>query len=354
MPASFVSRSNRKIAIWLLIGCFLTFVMVAVGGMTRLTNSGLSMVEWNLFMGSIPPTTTEDWKELFDKYKQFPEYQTINFNITIEEFKSIFYWEYGHRMLGRLIGLVFIVPFLWFLIRKQINRKLLPKLLLIFFMGGFQGFLGWYMVKSGLIKNPDVSHYRLALHLVTAFATFGYTFWVALSLLYPKQKSIKPKVNKLAKHIQGFLILLGVQITWGAYVAGLNAGKIYNTWPLMGKELIPDAVTAMTPLSLNFVEGLAGVQFVHRYLAYIVLVWVGYIFFRAQKIENLSADQKFGVQLQLIAVIIQFLLGVFTLIYAVPIALGLLHQLGAFILLGATVFVLHRFKSRPDTYSGLT
>lgn len=334
-------KENRPIANWLLTGCVLIFIMVAIGGLTRLTHSGLSMVEWTAF-GSTPPASQDAWQELFDKYKQYPEYQQVNFNFSLEEFKSIFYWEYAHRMFGRFIGLVFILPFLWFWFRKKISKTLMPKLILILFLGGFQGMLGWYMVKSGLIKNPDVSHYRLAMHLTTAFITFAYTFWVALGLIYPKKEGANAS-HPLKKYFLVLLPVLFMQIVWGAYVAGLNAGKVYTSWPKMGQQWIADSVTAIEPWWQNFVEGLAGVQFVHRYLAYVVVGLVLLIFFKARK-TKLSASQKNGVTVLLLGVSLQFLLGIFTLIYAVPVTLGLLHQLGAFILLGATVFGLQRFN----------
>lgn len=358
-------KKDRPIVIWLLMGCFLIFAMVIIGGMTRLTNSGLSMVEWNLFMGSVPPTSEAHWQELFDKYKQYPEYKLVNFNISLDEFKSIFYWEYGHRMFGRLIGLVFIVPFLWFWFKGRISKALMPKLLIILAMGAFQGFLGYWMVESGLVKDPDVSHYRLALHLTTAFLTFAYTFWVALGLVYKRpetrdqrsdnldqgartqssnsdQKPISSRPN-LFRWIQVLLITLILQIVWGAYVAGLNAGKVYNSWPKMGDQWIAEGVTAITPWWQNFVEGLAGVQFVHRYLAYVVIGLVLFIFFKGRKLD-LSNSQQQGLRFLLAAVSFQFVLGIFTLLYGVPISLGLLHQLGAFILLGSVVYAMHRFQ----------
>jgi cytochrome c oxidase assembly protein subunit 15 len=389
-------KKNRPIVVWLLLGCFLIFAMVIIGGMTRLTNSGLSMVEWNLFMGSVPPTSEADWQELFDKYKQYPEYKLVNFNISVDEFKSIFYWEYSHRMFGRLIGLVFIIPFLWFWIKGKISKELMPKLLIILAMGAFQGFLGYWMVESGLVKDPDVSHYRLAAHLTTAFLTFAYTFWVALGLVYGKsvirrpepveggnrkseileedartQSSDSDQINPAIGHrslsevegrpsaqnlnsnkpsiykwIRVLLVVLVIQIVWGAYVAGLNAGKVYNTWPKMGDKWIADGVTAMTPWWHNFIEGLAGVQFVHRYLAYVVVGLVLFIFFKGKRM-NLFVSQRRGLNALLIAVGVQFFLGIFTLLYGVPLWLGVVHQLGAFFLLGATVYVLHRFQQLP-------
>lgn len=332
--------SIRPVIYWLLTGCFLIFIMVLVGGITRLTNSGLSMVEWNLLMGTIPPLNEAEWQIAFEKYKQFPEYQMVNYHFTLEEFKPIFFWEYLHRVLGRLVGLVFIIPFIYFLIRKMISKELLPKLLLLLLMGGFQGFLGWYMVKSGLNKDPDVSHFRLAMHLTTAFLTFSYTLWVALDLMYPN------KVKGAFKAIKsGALVLLFVtivQIVWGAFVAGLNAGKVYNTWPLMGDQIVADAVTAMTPLWMNFVEGLAGVQFIHRYMAYVV---VGLVIFLALKAKNnaISTSQRGGIRFLVGMVSIQFVLGIITLLLGVPVWLGVLHQVCALLLLGSIIFVLHRF-----------
>jgi cytochrome c oxidase assembly protein subunit 15 len=326
----------RPIVYWLLLGCVLIFIMTAIGGMTRLTHSGLSMVEWTIF-GSTPPADEADWINLFNKYKAYPEYQQVNFNFSLQEFKSIFWWEYMHRMFGRFIGLVFILPFLWFWFKGKISPSLMPKLVLILFLGGFQGFLGWYMVKSGLKSDPDVSHYRLAMHLTTAFITFAYTFWVPLGLVNLEKQS--GEGIKLKPWLQLLMVLTLVQIIWGAYVAGLDAGKVYNSWPKMGEQWIAEGVTAMQPWWKNFTEGLAGVQFVHRYLAYGIVALIGFIYLKSQKL-TLNQAQHSGLNFLLGAVLFQFLLGVFTLLYAVPISLGLFHQLGAFILLGAVVFNL--------------
>jgi cytochrome c oxidase assembly protein subunit 15 len=341
-----MNKEQKPIVVWLLTGCVLIFIMVAIGGMTRLTHSGLSMVEWTLF-GNSPPSNDADWNELFNKYKQYPEYQKVNFNFKVVEFKRIFWWEYIHRQFGRMIGLVFIVPFLWFWLKGKLSSSLKPKLILILILGGFQGLLGWYMVKSGLKSQPDVSHYRLALHLITAFLTFAYTFWVALGLIYPNPPLLQKGMKKT---LLVLLLLVVVQIIWGAYVAGLNAGKAYTTWPLMGDTLIPESVTAMQPWWSNFVEGIAGVQFVHRYLAYVVLGMVIYLFVKSRKLKLSNSQQK-GIYFLLFAVSLQFVLGVITLLYAVPVSLGLLHQLGAFVLLGATVYALHRFNGGRVSYA---
>lgn len=318
--------------------------MVLIGGLTRLTNSGLSMVEWNMFMGSLPPGSEIEWQETFDKYKQYPEYQLVNFDFGLEEFKEIFLWEYTHRFLGRLIGLVFIIPFLWFLFKGKLWPSLTYKLLIILFLGGLQGVLGWYMVESGLIKEPDVSHYRLAAHLLTAFITFAYTFWVALDLIYPKNRN---RQLKMRPWIWSLLVLLILQIVYGAFVAGLNAGKIYTTWPKMGDTWIAESVGAMQPFFHNFIEGLAGVQFVHRYLAYIVVIMVLLVYFRARDLF-LNSKQKKGLNFLVIMVGVQFLVGVLTLVNSVPLLLGTLHQLGAFFLLAGIVFCLHVFTANPS------
>lgn len=335
------NQQNKPIIIWLLTGCLLIFLMVIIGGITRLTNSGLSMVDWNPIMGFIPPMSDLSWNEAFDKYKQYPEYQLVNYHFTLDEFKSIFFWEYFHRLIGRVIGVVFLLPFIYFLIRKQLSKKLILQCLILFGMGGLQGFIGWWMVKSGLVKDPDVSHFRLAIHLITAFLTFAYTFWVALGLMYEDKKTLDFKTLRAILHfIFGVTVL---QIIYGAFVAGLNAGFVMNTFPKMGDQWINDSVTALSPTWLNFVEGIGGVQFIHRYLAYLVVGLIIYFVVRSRKYE-LSVRQKKSTNILLYAVLFQFLLGVFTLILSVPVWLGVLHQLGAFLLLTAIVFSMHAYK----------
>lgn len=337
-----MNPKNKPIVIWLLSGCFLITLMVILGGITRLTHSGLSIVNWTLH-GSLPPTTHAAWEHLFNLYKQHPEYKDINVfkGFTLADFKSIFWWEYIHRMLGRFIGIVFIVPFLFFLFTKRIGKVLMPKLLLLFLLGGLQGLIGWYMVYSGLINRPDVSHYRLALHLITAFITFSLTFWVALGLIYENNKP--PRYKKIRNWVWVLLPVLFIQIMYGAFVAGLDAGFVYNTWPKMGNQWIADAVTKLHPLWKNFVDSVGGVQFMHRYIAYIVVAIIATIWFKARKLD-LSKSQIRGVNFLGIMVLVQFTLGVCTLVFHVPIVLGVLHQLGAFTLLAATVFTLQRFS----------
>ena len=334
------NNPNKSIIVWLLSGCLLIFLMVIIGGITRLTNSGLSMVDWKLIMGSIPPIGEEAWQKTFEQYQQFPEYQMVNNHFTLSEFKSIFFWEYFHRLLGRLIGLVFMVPFIYFLVKKKLSKKLTLQCIIILGMGALQGTIGWWMVKSGLVKDPDVSHFRLAIHLITAFITFAYTFWVALNLIYPENKSEFTGVRKVGFLLCGVTIL---QIVYGAFVAGLNAGFVMNTWPKMGTQWFDDSAFAMQPLWLNFIEGIGGVQFVHRYLAYAVVGLVVYLWLKTRKLD-LNDLQAKGVKMLLFVVLFQFTLGVFTLILAVTIWLGVAHQLGAFLLLTAVVFVMNTFK----------
>ncbi len=339
----------RPVITWLFCGCFLIYAMVVIGGITRLTHSGLSMVEWNMIIGSRPPMNEAEWQIPFEKYKQSPEYQIINSHFTLDEFKSIYWWEYSHRFLGRFIGLIFIIPFIYFLTRKKIPGPLFKKLLFILMLGAFQGALGWYMVKSGLIKNPHVSHYRLTAHLLSAFAVFGLTFYVALGLLYPKREQADKKTDHGIIHLRRAAILLFclvvLQITYGGFVAGLKAGYLCPTWPKMCDVWIHDAVFALQPLWKNFLEDPISIQFIHRYLAYALALLVVYIYFKSQKVKSLSTLQKRIALTLLIIVSLQFLLGVLTIIYSVPAPLGVLHQTGAFFLFACTLLFIHRLGS---------
>ncbi|WP_103070693.1 COX15/CtaA family protein [Aquimarina sediminis] len=337
-----MKKDNKKVIYWLLTGCILIFIMVVVGGITRLTHSGLSISNYKLISGTIPPLTEAEWDSAFDLYKQYPEYQKINHQFTLQDFKDIYFWEWLHRVIGRFIGVVFIIPFLYFLVRKQLTGATIKKSVILMLLGGFQGFLGWFMVKSGLIDRPDVSHYRLAMHLTAAFITFAYTFWVALDLIYPHKKEIDIKFRNLIRYALGVLLL---QIIYGAFVAGLDAGLLHNHWPLMNDgALIHESVyIERSPTIKNFVEGKSGVQFIHRYLAYIVVGFIFLVWYRGKSIKK-NKIQSNSLNALLIIVCVQFLLGIFTLIYRVPITLGVLHQVVAFFLLGAMTFSLHRFS----------
>ena len=336
------NKDNKKVIYWLLAGCFLIFVMVVIGGITRLTHSGLSISSYKLISGTLPPLNEAQWIAEFDHYKQFPEYQKLNTHFNLQDFKDIYFWEWLHRVLGRLLGVVFIIPFLYFLLKKQLTKPTIKKSIILMCLGAFQGFLGWYMVKSGLVDRPDVSHYRLAMHLATAFITFAYTFWVALDLWYPVKKEINKQVRNMIR--VGMAILL-IQIIWGAFVAGLDAGLIHNHWPLMndGEWIHETVYTEQVPLWKNFVEGKSGVQFFHRYMAYTVVAIIFFIWYRTRKLQ-LTLPQKNGIYVLSLLVLVQFILGVFTLILQVPVVLGVLHQVTAFFLLAAMTFVLHRFS----------
>ena len=335
------TKDNKTVIYWLLTGCILIFIMVIVGGITRLTHSGLSISNYKLISGTIPPMNEVEWNEAFELYKQYPEYQKLHNHFNLEEFKDIYFWEWIHRVIGRFIGLVFIIPFVYFLIKKRLSKSTIKKSVILLLLGGFQGFLGWYMVKSGLVDEPNVSHFRLAAHLTTAFLTFAYTFWVALDLMFPDKKVIDKKFRNFIRIGLAVLIL---QIIYGAFVAGLDAGWIHNHWPLMseGKWIHETVFIEQNPVYLNFLEGKSGVQFVHRTLAYVVVIFILAIWYKAKRL-SLTSWQTKGINTLLIMVGVQFLLGVLTLILAVPVWLGVLHQVGAFILLSAMTFTLHRF-----------
>ena len=337
-------NQNKSVIYWLLSGCVLLFIMVTVGGITRLTNSGLSMTDWHLVTDTFPPLTDEKWQAAFEEYKKFPEYQKINIHndFQLSDYKFIYFWEWFHRFIGRIIGLVFIVPFVYFLIKKKLNSETIKKCVILLGMGAFQGFLGWFMVKSGLIDNPDVSHFRLSLHLTFAFITFAYTLWVALDIIYPSKNEVILPLRKLARIALVFLI---IQIIYGGFVAGLNAGLIHNHWPLMsdGQLLHESVILEKDSWLLRLTEGKSGVQFVHRTMAYVVVGLILFLYFKSKKF-TLSKQQQNGMNLLVIIVFLQFLLGVFTLLFSVPLWLGLTHQIMAFILLATMTYTLHRFS----------
>tara|TARA_R100001039_G_C1842230_1_gene103024 strand:+ start:594 stop:1613 length:1020 start_codon:yes stop_codon:yes gene_type:complete len=333
-------KDNKNVIYWLLTGCILIFIMVVVGGITRLTDSGLSISNYKLITGTIPPIGEAEWQEAFELYQQYPEYQKLHSHFTLEDFKGIYFWEWLHRVIGRLIGLVFIFPFIYFLITKQLTKKTIKKCLVLLVLGGFQGFLGWYMVKSGLVDMPDVSHFRLAAHLTTAFLTFAATLWVALDLMYPNKKIIDKKFRNLI--IVSYLALI-FQIVYGAFVAGLKAGLLHNHWPFMNEgKFMHETVYILEPFYKNLIENPSGIQFIHRTFAYVVVVFILIIWYQGKKM-SLTKLQNKALDALFILVFVQFLLGVLTIIYQVPLWLGVAHQVGAFFLLSAMTFTLHRF-----------
>lgn len=340
------NNSDKAVVKWLLTGCVLVYIMVVVGCLTRLTHSGLSITDWN-FMGSLPPITQDHWQERFAKYQTSPEFIHKNSGMSMEEFKSIFWWEYIHRMIGRTIGFVFLAGFAYFLIKKKFRKETLPKMLLLFALGGLQGVIGWWMVKSGLVKNPAVSHYRLATHLMSAFTVFAFTFWYALQLIYPKQNAMESDGSKLKGTTIVLFVVLIIQIIYGAFVAGLKAGLFYPTWPKMGDSWFPtDTIMVEESLIRNLLETGAGVQFMHRTIAVIVVICVAVLWNRSNKL-NLTKQQNLGITLLIYGVTAQFILGVYTLLYQVPVALGVLHQTGAFFLFTVSIYLLFHLNLKP-------
>jgi cytochrome c oxidase assembly protein subunit 15 len=315
--------------------------MVIIGGITRLTGSGLSITEWKPIMGAIPPMNDEDWQTAFQKYQQIPQFQKLNYDFTIEDFKSIFWWEYIHRLVARFIGIVFIVPFLWFYFKGMLDSKTTRKVLFLFALGILQGLIGWLMVKSGLSERTSVSHIRLAIHLVTAFITFGFTLFFALGILLKEEHP--EATNKFNGFIKLLLATVTVQIIYGAFVAGMHAGKIYNTFPLMNGKIIPEGLGFMKPVWLNFFDNQVAVQFIHRILAFLIIVLTFVLLMNKSKFNNF---QKRGINFLTAAVSIQFILGVMTLLTQVNIPLALIHQAGAFLLFSVCVYLLFVFRVR--------
>lgn len=338
-------QKQKSIAVWLFVCCAMVFIMVVVGGVTRLTESGLSIVEWQPVSGTLPPMSQNDWDEFHQKYQETPQYQKINKGMSVDEFKSIFWWEYIHRLLGRLIGLVFFIPFVYFLIRKQIDKPLGIKLSGIFVLGGLQGLMGWYMVMSGLVNDPHVSQYRLTAHLGLAFVIFAAMFWVATDLLYDKDKS--PHDPEALRGIRRFSIgltwLIFIMVLSGGLVAGIRAGLAYNTFPLMNGHFIPPEIFMLEPWWRNFFDNMATVQFDHRMIAWILMFTIPYFWFKARK-QQLSDSAKLACNLLLIMLVIQAGLGISTLLLAVPLTLAAAHQGGAMLLFTAALWVNHKLR----------
>ena len=318
--------SHRKQVVgWLVVCGILVFCMIIVGGATRLTHSGLSIVEWEPIVGTIPPLNDTDWNQVFDEYKGSPEYQLINFGMSLDEFKVIFWWEYFHRLLGRLIGFVFFVPFLFFLITRRLNAGLTGRLLGIFALGGLQGGMGWYMVASGLVDEPNVSQYRLTAHLGIAFLIFGAITWTAMSVLYPSKTNLSVPVKSMYKASVAVSATLFLMVLSGGFVAGLQAGLIYNTFPLMGNSFIPPNLFALTPFWTNFFDNMTTVQFDHRIIAYILAIMIPIFWFKLRR-RDVSNRTKTLSNLLLGLLALQIVLGITTLIYHVPTVLGVAHQ----------------------------
>ncbi len=333
-------NNNRLVARWLLACCALVFIMVVLGGVTRLTGSGLSMVDWRPVTGILPPLSDEAWQRTFEMYQQTPEFQKVNADMDVDGFKGIFWLEYLHRLLGRAIGIAFLLPFLYFAWRGFIRRDEWLKYGAMFVLGGLQGVLGWYMVKSGLIDNPAVSQYRLTAHLSAAFLIYAYMFWVALSLLYPSDSTRRhPWYGKTV----ALTAVIVVTVISGGFVAGLKAGKIYNTFPMMGNYWVPPDVMALDPWWRNFFENMATVQFDHRILAITTFLLIIVYWYRMPR-SDLPARVAKGVNALLHTAILQVALGIATLLLVVPIALAAAHQAIAMILFTVALYLCHGLR----------
>jgi cytochrome c oxidase assembly protein subunit 15 len=337
------ARHLQHLRIWLFAVAALVFLMVSIGGATRLTGSGLSITEWQPIMGTLPPLSQADWQDAFSKYQQIPQYHHVNPSMSLEDFKFIFWWEWTHRFLGRLIGFAFLVPFVMFLAAGQIPRGLAGKLASLFVLGALQGFAGWYMVSSGLADRIEVSQYRLALHLALAILIFGALVWVALSLgdVPDRASTVRPAGSRTAAAI---VLLVLVQIVLGAFVAGLKAGAGYNTWPLMDGRFIPNGLGAMQPWYLNLFENALTVQFNHRLVAYVLLLATLWHAWRIGRDLLPDPHVRMSALVLAAAVVAQATLGVWTLLAQVPLALGLAHQAGAAAVFGLAVWHLHALR----------
>lgn len=339
MEIKLVAEEYKNMVItWLWSGIILVVFMVVIGGITRLTDSGLSIVTWDVISGTLPPTSESQWQQTFEAYKQFPEYQKLNYGMSLSDFKSIFWWEYIHRLLGRITGIVFMVPFLYLLIRKSLSPLLIKKLLFILFLGMCQGAMGWIMVKSGLRDNPHVSHFRLTAHLSLALLIIGSILWVIMEIRLAKQdRSLSsPKAYNFAILCLLFLV---TQIVLGAFVAGLKAGYSFNSFPLMNDQLLPSDVFGYAE---NILENGVFMQFLHRWFAWLLLVFIFILWFKIRKGAFTEQVRRYSA-LILTTSLLQVFAGIATLVLKVPVILGVIHQLLAvilFILMIALVFSL--------------
>ncbi len=335
------ARTRRPVALWLLVCCALIFAMVVVGGVTRLTHSGLSIVEWQPIVGTLPPLNEAQWLETFGKYQLTPEYRKVNHAMSLDEFKGIFWWEYFHRLLGRTIGLVFLLPLLWFWRRGHLDRPLTLRLAGIFVLGGLQGAMGWYMVTSGLVDDPRVSQYRLTAHLAIALAIYAATLWTALGLLYPAAASAPhPRLRRFSWIITATIAYM---VVTGGFVAGIRAGFAYNTFPLMNGHVVPPEIFMLDPWYLNFFNNMATVQFDHRLGAWLLALLVPWFWLKAQR-EALTPRARIAVNLLLGMLAVQIGLGISTLLLVVPVPLAAAHQGGAVLLLGAALLANHALR----------
>ena len=337
------SHLNYQLKIWLFLLLGLVILIILVGGLTRLTDSGLSITTWELFVGLVPPLSNEKWINYFDLYKTIPEFSEQNFNMTLNEFKVIFWWEWIHRQLGRLIGLTVLLPLIYFTIKHGL--WILRRYGIIFILVCFQGFIGWYMVSSGLIERVDVSHYRLSLHLFTAFIILSVIFWKILQITNLQKKEISIRLY----FIKFFLLLLFLQLIIGAFVSGMDAGTVYNTWPLMGTSYFPDDSKILEFLNISFFNNPSIVQFIHRNLAYLIVIIYAYLLFLVIK-ENNKIFIK-PILLIGVSLLLQVILGVMTLLSGVKITYASLHQINSIFIILTTLYFLYISKYKKLTNS---
>ncbi|MGM0507176.1 MAG: COX15/CtaA family protein [Bacteroidota bacterium] len=349
------SGPGRWVVRWYVTGALLIAVTLVIGGVTRLTDSGLSMVEWKPILGVVPPVSEQGWEEAFDMYKAYPEYQQHNRGMSLDEFQFIYFWEYLHRMSGRALGMVFLIPFGLFLVKGWPDRRERRRSLLLLALGLSQGFMGWFMVSSGLVDVPWVSHFRLAAHLMLAVFLFAVCVWFALDLsnrlrqmqfreVQPVSGQEAARRHSLQKILWGVLTLTALQMVWGAFVAGLHAGHIYNTFPLMAGQWIPAGMGQSGSFWLDLSSNPATVQWVHRVLGTLLLLWTGRICWRVFRNPPLHGERRMAFGL-LLLILVQYLLGIVTLLTHVPLLLGVLHQFAALVLVGYLVLWMHRLHS---------
>jgi cytochrome c oxidase assembly protein subunit 15 len=337
------ASARNAVGVWLFACCALVFAMIVVGGVTRLTHSGLSITEWQPIVGTVPPLSADDWDAAFAKYRETPEFQQVNRHMTLDEFKPIFWMEWAHRLLGRLIGLVFLVPLLYFLLRRRLEARLGWQLAGIFLLGGLQGAMGWYMVKSGLVDDPRVSQFRLTAHLGLAFLIYGLLFWVALGLVRPRDARPEPRLAGLRRYASWLIGLIFVMVLTGGFVAGIRAGFAYNTFPLMNGHVVPPEVFLLEPWWRNFFSNMATVQLDHRLLAWLLAFLVP-IFWWKSRSARLAPAAQLACHALLAAFALQVTLGITTLLFVVPVGLAAAHQAGAVVLFSTAIWVAHELS----------
>jgi len=326
-------KINNQLSLWLITMFWIIAIMIVVGGLTRLTDSGLSITEWQLFSGILPPLNNNDWIMYFNLYKKIPEYELQNYNMTLQEFKIIFWWEWGHRFLGRVIGISFLIPLVYFSFKIKFYKLL--NLYLIFFLICFQGFVGWYMVSSGLVDRVDVSHFRLSIHLFIAFLILSLIFWN-----YLKTKVINNNTRKISVFLPLiFLILVFIQIVVGAFVSGMDAGKIYNSWPLMGNTYFPNDNDFRDLFRLSAFSDPSLVQFMHRNLAYLIMFFYFFIFYKIYK--NKIYDLYKSINILGIFIILQIILGIYTVMYGAQLYIAAMHQLSSIFLVSSCIYFFY-------------